>query len=40
VIGTSNLDLKWIPKKEQTIVRGNLGKMPKVSTLGENEKHI
>jgi hypothetical protein len=36
----SKLDLKWTPKKEEMIARGNLEKMLETKALGENKRHI
>jgi hypothetical protein len=40
VIRTFKLEWKWIPKKEEIIASGNLGKMQKMNVLGKNKKHI
>jgi hypothetical protein len=37
VIKTFKLNSKWIPRKEEMVTRGNLGKMPKMSALGKNK---
>jgi hypothetical protein len=41
VIDIPKLDSKWTSKnKEEMVEKGELRKMPKVSALGENERHI
>jgi hypothetical protein len=38
VTGSSKLDSKWIPKKEEMIARDDLEKMLEMNALGENKK--